>query len=277
MNPARPDRSICSHDLEPLEESRMDAQNIAARPFDLSGRNVVVWSVRTKAPSAVAEQFELLLGPDEKDRAARFRFDNLRHSFVIARGALRILLGHYLNVSPISIQFKYASRGKPSLTAPSCIDFNVSHSGDLAVFAFATGCELGVDVEQIRALPEVRSIADRFFCSEETAELMSLNPKLREHAFYLCWTRKEAYIKAIGEGLSAPLDRFRVTLQPGQPARFIHIAGDTGAARAWTLHDLQLSLNYAAALAYRDSERPAAVLPVMDPGGLLSIPTRSLD
>jgi 4'-phosphopantetheinyl transferase len=244
--------------------------------FDLEGRTVHVWPIRTEAPSAVAERFELLLGTDEKSRAGRFRFDHLRYSFVITRGVLRILLGHYLHVSPISIQFKYGSRGKPALAAPACIDFNASDSSGLSVFAFTAGCEVGVDVEQIRPLQDMQNIADRFFCSEEAAELMSLTANQRERGFYLCWTRKEAYIKAIGDGLYAPLDSFRVTLQPSQPARFMHIAYDTRAAEAWTLHDLQLAPNYAAALAYRDTERPVAVFPIIDPADLLSIPKRSL-
>ena len=104
----------------------MENQNIESCSFDLSGRNVHVWAVRTEVPGAIAERFELHLGPDEKGRAARFRSDHLRYSFVVARGVLRILLGHYLNASPNSIRFKYGSRGKPALAVPANIEFNVS-------------------------------------------------------------------------------------------------------------------------------------------------------
>jgi 4'-phosphopantetheinyl transferase len=134
------------------------------------------------------------------------------------------------------------------------------------------GCNIRVDIEQIRALPGMQSIADRFFCSEEAPELMSLAAKQRERSFYVFWTRTEAYIKAIGDGLSAPLDNFRVTLQHGQPARFIHLDHDTNAAEEWTLHDLQLNPDYAAALAYRDKERMLTALPIVDPAELLSMP-----
>ncbi len=216
-------------------------------------------------------QFERLLAPDEKERAARFRFDHLRRSFVLARGALRTLLGGYLQTSPVSIEFEYGSKGKPALVAPAPIHFNASHSGGLAVFAFTCGCEIGVDVEKIRPIEEMRNIADHFFCPEEAAELMSLAAEQREYAFFLCWTRKEAYIKALGDGLSAPLNRFRVTMQPNQPARFLHLQGDANAARDWTLHDLHLVSDYAAALAYRDAERPVTALPLTDPARLLSI------
>jgi 4'-phosphopantetheinyl transferase len=239
--------------------------------LQLVGRVVHVWPVSTVASNDITWWLERVLAPDEKDRAARFRFDHLRHSFILARGALRILLGRYLNASPASIQFKYGSKGKPTLTVPPLVDFNASHSGGLAVFAFTAHCEIGVDVEQIRPLSDMQNIADRFFCSEEAAELMSLTANQREHAFFLCWTRKEAYIKAIGDGLSAPLNDFRVTVQPGQPARFIHIAHNANDAKNWTLSDLELAPNYAAALAYRDSERPVVVSPVIDPAELLSM------
>jgi 4'-phosphopantetheinyl transferase len=216
----------------------MASQDIEDCSFDLSGRIIHVWPVLNEAPSSVAERFQPYLSPDEKGRAARFRFEHLRNSFVVTHGVLRILLGRYLHISPAGILFKYGSKGKPRIAGSAGIDFNMSHSDGLAVFAFTAGCEVGVDVERIRPLPDMQSIADRFFCSEEAAELMSLAANQREHGFYLCWSRKEAYIKAIGDGLSAPLDSFRVTLQPCQPARFIHLANDTSASKAWSLHDL---------------------------------------
>ncbi|MGI8990834.1 MAG: 4'-phosphopantetheinyl transferase family protein, partial [Bryobacteraceae bacterium] len=228
----------------------------------LTGRGVHVWPFRIYGSDALAAEFLKVLSPDERERAARFRFERLQRSFILTRGALRILLGHYLETSPAGIQFEYGAKGKPHLAAPSRIEFNVSHSGELALFAFTLDCELGVDVEQIRPMPDMRAIAAQFFHEEEAAELMTLPASRREHAFFLCWTRKEAYIKAIGDGLSAPLDGFRVTLRPGEPARFIHLARDTDAAATWTLHDLDLDLQYAAALAYRDSPRPLLPQPL---------------
>jgi 4'-phosphopantetheinyl transferase len=240
--------------------------------FELDTRNVHVWSVRTEAPNAIAERFQRVLAPDERDRAARFSFDHLRHSFVLAHGALRILLGRYLNTPPARIQFKYGPKGKPALAPLAPLGFNASHSGGLVVFAFTRGCEIGIDLEQIHPIEDMRDIADRFFCPEEAAELMTIPVNQRERAFFLCWTRKEAYIKAIGDGLSAPLNGFRVAMQPTQPARFIHLAQDTNAAKEWTLQDLQLASNYAAALAYRGSARRVVVSPIIDPEELLSIP-----
>jgi 4'-phosphopantetheinyl transferase len=245
---------------------------IAGRPFDLSGRDVHVWTLRTGASDDVAAKFEPVLVRGERDRAAGFRFDHLRRSFVIARGALRCLLGRYLDLDPASIRFNYGSKGKPAVASAAGIEFNATHSGGLAAFAFTVGCQIGVDLEQIRPLTEMQHIADRFFCPEEAAEIRSLPPSERERAFFCCWTRKEAYIKAIGDGLSAPLDKFRVTLQPNEAARFIHLAHDIIAAKAWTLHDLCLASVYAAALAYRDRQRSLSVFPIVDPAGLIGIP-----
>jgi 4'-phosphopantetheinyl transferase len=216
-------------------------------------------------------RFEELLAPDEKRRADGFRFDRLRDSFVIARGALRTILGYYLGTSPALIRFAYGASGKPVLDPNSALRFNTSHSGDLAIFAVTLGCDLGVDVEQVRVVKDMQQIADRFFCSEEAAELMSLSDAEREHAFFLCWTRKEAYIKATGEGLSAKLDSFRVSLLPSQSAAMIHIGGSMESARQWTLHHLEPASTYLATLAYLDRERPITIRAVADPLELLSL------
>jgi 4'-phosphopantetheinyl transferase len=232
---------------------------------------VDVWPVRIAISEAVTAQLLPLLAPDEAVRAARFSFDHLRHSFILSRGVLRLLLGHYLSIAPSRIQFGYSSKGKPNLAAPLDLKFNVSHSGALAVFAFTIGCEIGIDVEEVRPLEDMHGIASRFFCSEETMELMSLSIAERERAFFLCWTRKEAYIKAVGDGLSVPLDSFRVTLQLNEPARFIHIGRDTDLANAWMLHDIGPQRQYAAALAYRAAPRAVHLLPPVEPAELLEL------
>jgi 4'-phosphopantetheinyl transferase len=236
--------------------------------FELAPRTVYVWSIPTLASTDVFLRLQQTLSSDEKERAARFRFEHLRHSFVVDRGALRALLGGYLGISPARVQFSYNGKGKPRLHAPASLDFNISHSDDLAVFAFTVGCEIGVDIERIRAVPEMQLIASHHFCPEEAAELMTLGESRRDHAFFLCWTRKEAYIRAVGDGLSVPLNSFRVTIQPGQPARFIYVPCGTS---AWALHDLQLAGNHTAALAYRDKERAVVVVPRVYSEELLNI------
>lgn len=216
-------------------------------------------------------RFASLLADDEGARAGRFAFENLRDSYTLARGSLRILLGRALGAAPESIRFRYGEKGKPTLAEPGRLRFNSSHSGGLALVALTLDCEIGVDIEQIRPLHDLQAVAARYFCAEEAAELMSLAEHQREAAFFRCWTRKEAYVKAIGDGLSAPLDGFAVSLQPGAGARMIHLGGDIRAAAAWSLRDLPVASGYAAALAYRDSPRTVQLAPPLDPADILSL------
>jgi 4'-phosphopantetheinyl transferase len=213
---------------------------------------------------------EQLLAQDETDRALRFRFRQLYEKFVISHGVLRCLLARYLNCNPADIEFTHGCNGKPFLKLDSALQFNMTHSGQLAVIAFGPGCEIGIDAEQIRPIPDMQQIADRFFCPEEASELLSLPETDREHAFYRCWTRKEAYLKAMGDGLAAALGNFRVTVQPNLPARLVHIQNETSAAGAWTVQDIDVSAGYAAALVYRDQPRSVSLLRLADPAELIS-------
>jgi 4'-phosphopantetheinyl transferase len=227
--------------------------------------------VPTQASEATASRFATLLTPDEKLRADRFRLAHLRTSFVIARGALRTILALHLGTAPALLRFAYGPHGKPELAPHSSLCFNASHSGHLAVFAVTLGCDLGIDLEQLRPVKNMQQVANRFFCSEEAAEFISLPDSERQRAFFLCWTRKEAYIKATGEGLSAALDSFRVTLLPSQPAAILHIGGSIEAARHWTLHPLEPAPGYLATLAYCDRARPLTLHAIADPVALLDL------
>jgi 4'-phosphopantetheinyl transferase len=169
-------------------------------------------------------------------------------------------------MKPKEVPLGYGPNGKPFVQLDTKLQFNTSHSHDLALLAFTNGCELGIDIEKVRPLPDMLSIANQFFCPEEALQLASLPDNLREQAFYLCWTRKEAYVKTIGDGLSALLNMFHVTLQPDEPARFVHINRDQSEASMWNLHDVLLPEPYAGALAYRDQVRPIQ---------LFSVPTLS--
>jgi len=250
----------------------MEAPRIANPSFELNAQGVHVWSVGTEVSEANARRLGRLLALDERNRAARFRFDEVRHSFIVARGALRILLGRYLNASPVGVQFKYGFNGKPALeSALRPIEFNTSHSGGLVMLAFTIGCEIGIDLEHIRPIQGMQGIADRFFCEEEAMELALLSVEQRQRAFFLCWSRKEAHIKAIGSGLSTPLNSFRVTTHPSQPARLIYCAHEASDANEWTLHDLQVDSRYVAALAYRGAERTVTAFPLIHSAELLKI------
>lgn len=176
-----------------------------------------------------------------------------------------------MGIAPDTVRFIYGAQGKPDVGEKTRIRFNVSHSGELAIFAFTTDCEIGVDVEVVRPLPDLEEIATRFFSREESSELFAISPADRNLAFFLCWTRKEAFIKAIGRGLAAPLDSFAVTLRPGEAARMTRLAGDMGKATEWTMHHLEPRPGYVAALAYRDSPRLMQTTAIEDFSMLLAL------
>ena len=166
-----------------------------------------------------------------------------------ARGILRDILGRYLDSEPRELQFRYGPHGKPALCGAvgAPVAFNVSHSHDLALFAFSGGRDLGVDIEAIRPMPDGEDIASRFFSAREVACLRSLPAAIRNAAFFTCWTRKEAYLKALGDGLARPLDGFDVTFGPGEAAR-LTVAGDAGESARWSVAPLPAPAGYAAAV-----------------------------
>ena len=170
-----------------------------------------------------------LLAPDEQARAERFIFHKDRTHFVVARGLLRVLLGRYLQRHPQHLHFCYGPHGKPEL-APDMGDdtlcFNVSHAHGLALYAVTRQRDLGVDVEHVRPGFAEEHIAERFFSPREVAVLRALPVALQSTAFFACWTRKEAFIKARGDGLSLPLDQFDVAFAPGEPAALLYTAWD---------------------------------------------------
>jgi len=218
-----------------------------------------VWPMDLSAPDL--EDAVALLSADELDRAARFRFPHLRDSFTIARATLRALLAAYLDVSPHAIRFAYNAFGKPSLEWPTGgFEFNVSHSGNLAVYAFGRCAALGVDVEEVREMEDALEVARRFFAPAEVADLESAAAAERQRLFFTCWVRKEAFVKARGEALSIPLDSFRVQFLPGCPPCLMDADGSL--KRDWQIHELPMPAGFEAALACRSG--PLHVR-IMDP------------
>jgi 4'-phosphopantetheinyl transferase len=182
--------------------------------------------------------FFKILADDEKRRAERFHFAEDRERFTVARGALRVLLTRYVNAEPTAIRFTYNSYGKPALVSDQPVRFNVSHSGGVALYAVAKNREVGVDVERVRPEFAGEAIAERFFSPREVEALRGLPRSQIVEGFFNCWTRKEAYIKARGKGLSIPLDKFDVSLAPGETAVLYadrDCPAETGRWQMWNL------------------------------------------
>jgi 4'-phosphopantetheinyl transferase len=218
--------------------------------LSLSRGEVHVWRAELAQPPELQETFLRLLDQDERARASRFHFEKHRRRFVLSRGVLRVLLGRYLEIEPERVRFAYGPYGKPALAdehGSSPLHFNASHSHELAVYAFVQDHEIGVDVEYIKADIATEEIARHFFSAYEVETLTGLPEAERAAAFFRCWTRKEAYIKAIGSGLSHPLDEFDVTLGREEPAALLRDQRDAEASSHWQMFNLELDA-YAGAL-----------------------------
>jgi 4'-phosphopantetheinyl transferase len=227
---------------------RVDPNHLP-EPFPtLSANQVHLW--RANLDDHVAGGLRPLLAADEISRADRFHFDKDRNHYIVARGLLRKLLGSYLNTPAAELSFSYAEKGKPFLASGryDAINFNLAHSHGLAVYAFSTERELGVDLEFIREDFGGDQIAERFFSSGEIEVLRSVSANLKNEAFFNCWTRKEAYIKARGEGLSMPLDQFEVSLAPGEAAALLRNHKEPGETARWSMQTVEMPDGYVAAL-----------------------------
>ncbi len=218
--------------------------------------------------SSLVASLERVLTVDEVSHADRYRFEYLRQRYVLGRGVLRHLLSHYLDREANSINLSYGDAGKPFLASDS-LCFNISHCSSKAVFAFTMGCALGVDIEDVLSIPDMMRIAEHFFASGEIAALRSLPPSDRARGFYKCWTRKEAYLKARGAGISVPLNSFTVSLREEDPVRLISVSRDLPSEPGWTLEDISCFPDYAAALAYRSARRRLWVRPHTEPERIL--------
>ena len=229
--------------------SRCTAWSQAPVSVSPQSGEIHVWRVDLDQPEEVVQQFRSTLEDDELQRADRFHFERDRRAFTVSRGFLRQVLSRYLTARPDALRFAYGPYGKPALNGEhkqSSLRFNMSHSRGMGLVAVSDTKELGVDVEYIRADFATEDIARRFFSPHEVAAFNGLSQELRVAAFFRCWTRKEAYIKAIGRGLSQPLDGFDVTLAPEAPAALLR--ADEDDASRWSLSDIDVGTDYAAAL-----------------------------
>ena len=213
--------------------------------------NVHVWFVRLDDLSVDVDQGRDLLSPDERARAARFIFERDRRRYLVAHNALHEILARYLPVEPARLSFVLGTNGKPKLPqalAPSGIEFNLSHSNEMALLAVAHRREVGVDVEHAREKFEFQEVAKRFFTAKEVAAMRGLPATLQRQAFFKCWTSKEAFLKAKGTGLSGALDEMEISLGSDEQVR---IAANVP---SWWLSELPPIDGYEAALVV-ESER----------------------
>jgi 4'-phosphopantetheinyl transferase len=220
--------------------------------LQLHKQEVHVWRASLTVPEFARKDLQWVLAKEEIARAAQFYFEKDRNDWIIARGILRILLGRYVNTAPYQLKFSSNTYGKPFLAFPALsprLQFNVSHSQDLALYAFTYNRQVGIDVEYKRAGLDYEALAKVSFSPNEQASLRSLPYDVKQEAFFNCWTRKEAYIKARGTGFSIPTDQFDVSFLPGEPAALLQHREDLRETTRWSLRELEPGMGYTGALA----------------------------
>ena len=221
----------------------------------LNSNQVDVWRVSIlNFPPDSVRWVEPILAAEEDRRATRFYFNMDRHRFILSHSALRDILARYLNLPPENIQFEIGEYGKPAIASEAELDFNLSHSGDFALIAIASGHKVGVDVEKHRHDMEHEKIGQHFFSEMEKSELQKLPNDQKMIGFFNCWTRKEAYIKAHGLGLLLPLDSFDVSLAPNEPTILRATRPDPREASRWSLLSLDVYSNHTGAIAVEGKE-----------------------
>lgn len=235
-------------------------QRLPAR-VSLPSAGVHIWGWRLDQVTVEQDEAWRLLSGAEQLRAGRFHFAHHRLRYVAAHGRMRRLLAAYLQCDPASIAYTEGAHGKPALAGQhgaDALQFNLSHSADIALLGVARGVEIGVDVEQVQQAPA--GLAAQYFSAQEQAELAALPPAQQDLGFYQCWTRKEAFVKALGTGLTIPLDGFSVALTPGLPAALRWVRGDAAAPAAWRMAHLDPAAGFVGAVAAR---HPGWTLQVM--------------
>jgi 4'-phosphopantetheinyl transferase len=238
--------------LSNVDSSASVRWRLPAKLPTLRGDQVHVWRVPLDFSPTGVNWLAQFLSKDERNRADRFHFDSDRNHFIAARAWLRIIIGNYLRVEPAELRFDYSRYGKPSLAKPFAevtgLNFNLAHSGELAVLGMTLRRQIGIDVERISGKVAHEEIAQRFFSSSEIACLSAMPQAARPRAFFNCWTRKEAFIKAKGLGLSLDLDQFDVTLDDEEVA-LLRTQWDHNEVEQWSLRALDVGSGYVAALA----------------------------
>jgi 4'-phosphopantetheinyl transferase len=218
----------------------------------LARNQVHVWRICLNDATPLLKPLISILSADEKNRAEKYRFIGDRNNFIAGRGVLRIILGSYLDIKPGKLRFSYGPYEKPLLVTQRgehSLQFNISRSHGLGLCAVTQGRKLGVDLEKICPSFINQQIPEHFFSHKEAAKLRALPVSFQEKAFFNCWTRKEAFLKAKGSGLSSKLDQFEVSLAPEEPVALLDIYDDPKERDHWSLIDIDPGPGFAAALA----------------------------
>jgi 4'-phosphopantetheinyl transferase len=243
-----------------LDLTLPDSMHISDPDFQLGTQlrlaedEVHLWRIDLAAVASAEKRWQKILSVAERARAARFHFERDRQDFIATRALLRTLLASYLGAEAAELLFRYSEKEKPSLdpqASHDLLEFNVSHSGTAALLAFARGRALGVDIEIIREDFDPVALAHRFFSKHEQGQLAALDPSEKYRGFFRCWTRKEAYIKAVGTGLSLPLDQFDVSLRPADENALLATRPETSEAAEWSLREVPVGDGYVGALCVR--------------------------
>lgn len=221
--------------------------------------SIHVWLAALNAGQSALESFADMLSPRERERAGRFHFERDRLRFIAGRGLLRNLLARYLSVEPKNVELIAGAFGKPELAhqelgAP--LHFNLAHSENLALFAFTRVGPVGTDLERVRSLDDAEELVARFFSQREHAAFQRLPPEQKPDAFFNLWTRKEAWLKATGEGISRSLHLVEVSFVPGEPAALVNVPPHLAGEFTWHIRELRPAAEYAAALAWAGPSAP---------------------
>ena len=217
----------------------------------LQTNEIHVWKVEINPSVFMLDRLCNLLNDQELTRANRFKAKTHRNAFVAARGALRLLLSLYTGTDAQQLVFRTERHGKPFLENPSLIPpltFNLAHSGELALYAISLTRKVGIDIEHHQPRVDHQALAKRICSPQEKSCLQKLPGDQQKNAFFSCWTRKEAYVKAIGKGLSFPLDTITVSINPDQPAALLKVKDNETEPDRWSMWDLNPGQDYSAAL-----------------------------
>jgi 4'-phosphopantetheinyl transferase len=221
--------------------------------YQINDHQIHIWLIDTN--NYLSSDFAAYLDDQEIKRAQRFKFTKDRNCFIGSHAALRILLGKYCNGDPCTITYEYTANNKPILIENNPIKFNLSHSHDQAIIAITKSHPIGIDIEYMQTKEILSELAKRFFSNQEYAEYQNLPAAQKTLGFYNCWTRKEAFVKALGIGITCPLKSFSVNLAPDTPAKILSVHKNQGDVSQWQLCGLIPKKQYCAAIAWHGPEK----------------------